>query len=136
MSSEDAGDTGRYADGLKRQASLAGRDPAELEAMSAPLGDLGRHYVEFAMSDVYSRPGLGLRDRQLATIALLTALGGREPQLRIHMASGLRAGLTPTELEEVIIQTVPFAGFPTAINAMRIAREVIGESQAGESPPE
>lgn len=88
-------------------------------------GDLGRYVVEFAYGDVYSRPGLSLRDREIASVALLTAMGGREPQLKVHLNAALEAGLTPAELEEVVIHTVPYAGFPTAINAMRALREVL-----------
>jgi 4-carboxymuconolactone decarboxylase len=52
-------------------------------------------------------------------------MGGREPQLRVHLSAGLNVGITAQELEEVIIQTVPYAGFPTAINALNLLREVV-----------
>ena len=51
---------------------------------------------------------------------MLTCLSGREPQLRVHINAGLNVGLTKKEIEEIIIQTVPYTGFPTAINAMNI----------------
>jgi 4-carboxymuconolactone decarboxylase len=51
-------------------------------------------------------------------------LAGREPQLRVHFGAALNVGVTMKELEEVIIQTVPYAGFPTAINALNILRSV------------
>jgi 4-carboxymuconolactone decarboxylase len=87
--------------------------------------------VEFPYGDIYSRPGLALRDREIATSALLTALGGREPQLRVHFAAALNVGLTPDELEEIIIHTVIFAGFPTAINAMNLLHAVLSELKGG-----
>ncbi len=93
--------------------------------MVASLGDLGRYIVEFAFGDIYNREGLGLREREIATVALLTALGGREPQLRVHVQAALNVGLTAPEVEEIILQTVPYAGFPTAINALRVLREVV-----------
>ena len=52
---------------------------------------------------------------------------GREPQLRVHFAAALNVGLTPAELEEIIIHTVIFAGFPTAINAMNLLHTVLAE---------
>jgi 4-carboxymuconolactone decarboxylase len=87
--------------------------------------------VEFPYGDIYSRGGLALRDREIATSAMLTALGGREPQLRVHFAAALNVGLTPDELEEIIIHTVIFAGFPTAINAMNLLHAVLAERNGG-----
>jgi 4-carboxymuconolactone decarboxylase len=97
----------------------------------APLRDLGRYMVEFPYGDIYSRDGLAVRDREIATSAMLTALGGREPQLRVHFAAALNVGLTPAELEEIIIHTVIFAGFPTAINAMNLLHTVLAERNGG-----
>lgn len=94
------------------------------------MGDLGRYIVEFAFGDVYSREGLSLRDRELATVAALTAMGGREPQLEVHIGAALNVGLTGREIEETIIQTVPYAGFPTAINAMNVLQKMIREKPA------
>jgi len=107
--------------GLARLEDVQGSAGVELVAS---LGDLGRYIVEFAFGDVISRPGLSLRDRELVTIACLTLMAGRETQLRTHLEAGLRAGLSAAELEEVIIQTVPYAGFPTAINALNLLREI------------
>ncbi|MGA3029625.1 MAG: carboxymuconolactone decarboxylase family protein [Candidatus Limnocylindrales bacterium] len=113
----------RFTRGLAKLAEVDGAAGADIVA---PLGDLGRYIVEFAFGDIYSREGLSLRDRELVTVAALTAMGGREPQLRVHLGAGLNVGLTALELEEVIIQTVPYAGFPTAINALNLLREVVG----------
>lgn len=93
----------------------------------APLGDLGRYIVEFAFGDIYSREGLSLRDRELVTVAMLAAMGGREPQLEVHIGAALNVGLTEEEIEEAIIQTVPYAGFPTAINAMNAFKRVVAK---------
>jgi 4-carboxymuconolactone decarboxylase len=81
------------------------------------LGDLGRLIVEVAYGEVYSRPGLTLRERQIASVAALVATG-RSSQLPVHLRSSLRAGLSVDELREVIIQTATIAGFPPAMNAM------------------
>lgn len=113
----------RFERGL---AKLSEVDGSAGEEIIAPLGDLGRYIVEFAFGDIYSRPGLSLRDREIATVALLAGLGAREPQLRVHLAAGLNVGLTPKELEEIVIQTVPYTGFPTAINALNALRDIVG----------
>jgi len=114
----------RYARGLAKLAEVDGQAGEEVVAR---LGDLGRYIVEFAFGDIYSRPGLSLRERELATVAVLTALGGREPQLRVHLGAALNVGLSVAELEETILQTVPYAGFPTAINAWTALRAVTAE---------
>jgi 4-carboxymuconolactone decarboxylase len=62
---------------------------------------------------------------------MLTAMGGRDPQVRYHLGAALHVGVTAEELEELIIQTVPFAGFPTAINAFNILRQVVAETTSG-----
>ncbi len=95
-------------------------------AVVAPLGDLGRYIVEFAFGDIYSREGLALRERELVTVAMLTVLD-RGPELRVHLGAALNVGATPEELEEVIIQTLPYAGFPTAIHAVKALRDVVTE---------
>ncbi len=115
----------RFELGEARLAEVDGKAGAEVVE---PLGDLGRYIVEFAFGDIYSREGLGLRDRELATVAALTAMGGREPQLKVHIGAALNVGLTEREIEETIIQTVPYAGFPTAINAMNVFKEVVGRA--------
>ena len=124
----DASTPTRYARGLKRMSEVYGVDVGEfVEA----LGDVGRYMVEFPYGDIYSRPGLAVRDREIATFAMLTAMGGREPQLRTHIAAALSVGLTVDELEEIIIQTIIFAGFPTAINATNLLHAVLAERNGG-----
>lgn len=117
----------RHERGLAALEALTGR-PAE-EALEN-LGELGRYIAEFAYGDIHSRGGLGTRERQIATIAMLTALGGRERQLRLHIEGALNVGLTSTEIEEVIIHTVPYAGFPGAINAVTLLKAIVAERAA------
>ena len=111
----------RYTQGLAKLIEVAG--PAG-EQVAAPLGDLGRYIVEFVYGDIYRRDGLSLRQREMVTVAVLTALS-REPQLRVHLGTALLAGLSVAELEEIIIQTMVFAGFPTAINALTLLKQVV-----------
>jgi 4-carboxymuconolactone decarboxylase len=124
----DASTPTRYERGMKKMSDVYG---VAVEEVIAPLGDLGRYMVEFPYGDIYSRDGLALRDREIATFAMLTALGGREPQLRTHIAAALNVGLTADELEEIILQTVIFAGFPTAINALNLLHDTLSEHHGG-----
>ena len=86
--------------------------------------DLADWIIDFSYGDVMARPGLDLRSRQFATIAALTALGNAQPQLKVHITGALKVGCTPREIVEVILQMAVFAGFPAAINALNVAREV------------
>jgi 4-carboxymuconolactone decarboxylase len=95
------------------------------------LGDLGELIIEVAYGEVYSRPGLSLRERQIASVAALVATG-RSSQLPVHLRSSLKAGLTPEELQEVIIQTATIAGFPPAMNAWSQLKTIVGDWPAGE----
>lgn len=106
----------RYARG---RAHLSRLHATTGEAIVDDLGDLGRHIVEYAFGDVYARPGLELRDRQLITVAMLAALGNL-PQLEVHLKAALRVGITVDELVEVALQVAPYAGFPRAMDAMRL----------------
>ncbi|RKN44961.1 carboxymuconolactone decarboxylase family protein [Streptomyces hoynatensis] len=85
----------------------------------------------------YQRPGLSPRDRQVANLAALTALGGVEPQLSGHVKTGLRVGMTPEEITEVFVHLAPYVGVPRALAGLRAAaaalagRDRTEEGQAG-----
>ncbi|CAJ0807961.1 MULTISPECIES: carboxymuconolactone decarboxylase family protein [Ralstonia] len=121
----------RYARGwqkLKEVDDVAGERVVEAMADISP--DLGRYIVEFGFGDVYSRPGLTLREREIATIAALTALGNAAPQLKVHIAAGLNVGLTRHEITETILQMALYAGFPAALNGMFAAKDVFAAHDA------
>ena len=85
--------------------------------------DWGMYTVETVMGEVWSRPGLGLRERSAITVAALTALV-RPAELRIHLRGALRNGLTRTEVSEIIMHLRVYAGAPAALEGLRIAEEV------------
>ncbi|MEX2274705.1 MAG: carboxymuconolactone decarboxylase family protein [Actinomycetota bacterium] len=94
------------------------------------LGELGRHIAEFAYGEIYARPGLSLRERQLVTVGMLTAVGAAAAQLQAHLRASLAAGISIEEIREVIIHTVPYAGFPNAMNAWARFDDVLEEDDA------
>lgn len=100
-----------------------------MESLQDVSPDLANFIIEFPYGDLYSRPGLDLKSRQIATIAGLTALGYAVPELKPHIQAGLNIGLTETEIKEVIIQMAAYAGFPAALNAMFAAKEVFNENK-------
>ena len=117
MSDESA----RRRRGLARLAEL--HDEPGGDEFLAGLGDLGDLTVDFVFGDVHSREGLGIRERELVIVAVLASLGGLEPQVRAHIRAARAIGVSDRELEETVVQIAPYAGFPRAINAMKILRE-------------
>ena len=116
-----AAETGRRERGLARLAEL--HDEPGGDEFLANLGDLGDLTVDFVFGDVHSRPGLPIRERELVIVAVLAALGGLDPQVRAHVRAARAIGVPDRELEETIVQIAPYAGFPRAINALKILRE-------------
>ena len=89
---------------------------------------LAESVVDFAYGRQYARPGLPLRDRYIATIAALTAVGGQTaPPLRVNLQGGRKAGLTREEIAETIWQMSLYGGFPAAINGLNVALSVFEE---------
>lgn len=87
--------------------------------------DLSRFVVEFAFGEIYSRPGLDNKQKVLTTITALVAQG--KPQIGMHIKTGLSVGLTPDEIVGCIVHLIPYTGFPSVLNALKVAREVFKE---------
>ena len=82
-----------------------------------------RTATDVVFGDIWERPGLCKRDRSLIIVAVLTALY-RTDQLRGHIARALDNGVTQDEIAEIITQLAFYAGWPTAVNAATVAKEV------------
>jgi 4-carboxymuconolactone decarboxylase len=91
--------------------------------------DLARFTIEYPFGDIYSRPGLDLKSREIATVAALTALGNCRPQLKVHLNAALNVGCSEDEIKEVLLQMSVYAGFPSALNGMFAFKEVLQERQ-------
>ena len=120
----------RYDRGAKALAQIdgeAGQNVIDSLADIAP--DFARYVLEFSFGDIYSRPGLDLRSREIATIAALTAMGTARPQLKVHIGAGLNVGLSREEIVETIMQMAVYAGFPAALNGLFAAKEVFAEQE-------
>lgn len=118
----------RLAHGLDVLARIdgdAGR--AVLDALADVAPAMGHHIAAFAFGDVYDRPGLDPRSRQLVTLGVLTALGGCEAQLKVHIGASLNVGLSAEEIVETILHASVYCGFPRALNAVFVARGVFAE---------
>jgi 4-carboxymuconolactone decarboxylase len=124
----------RYARGEALLGSLHGETGAGVVARLAEIApDLARYIVEFAYGEVWSAPGLAVRDRQVATLAALTALGTARAELTVHMRTALRGGMTPAEVVAVVTHVAVYAGFPAALEGVAAAREAFAAE--GVAPP-
>ena len=83
--------------------------------------------VLIGFGEIYARPQLSPRDRQLVTLGMLTALGGCEPQLEVHVNTSLNVGLSPEEIVEALVHSSAYCGFPRALNATFAAKRVFEE---------
>jgi len=115
----------RYEKGWKKFEEIHGPvAKATKESLKDISPELARFVTEFAFGDIYSRPGLDLKTRQMLTIASLVTLGNAVPQLKSHIKGALNVGCTKEEIVEVILQLAVYAGFPAAMNGMYAAKEV------------
>ena len=121
-------DNERYQRGwekLKEVDGLAGENVVASLRDIAP--DFARLLIEFPFGDIYSRPGLDLKTRELAVVAALTAMGNAAPQLKVHLHGARNVGCSEQEIVEVIMQMAVYAGFPAALNGLFAAKEVFAQ---------
>jgi Uncharacterized homolog of gamma-carboxymuconolactone decarboxylase subunit len=88
--------------------------------------DIARLAIEFAFGSVWARPGLERKQRSIVVISSLITQG-KAPELKNHLRFGIDNGLTPMELQEILIQLVPYVGFPAIAEAMTATIEVLRE---------
>ena len=122
---------------LAAGASTASHAQTPIPAQPAPatqpsraqqlMGDIAPKMAELTdnvlFGDIWERPGLSKRDRSLVTVSALIALN-RPDQLRSHLALARQNGVTETELVEAITQLAFYSGWPNAVSAVAVAREV------------
>ena len=115
----------RLERGKRALAEIDGRAGHNVVAALADIApDFATYLIEFPFGDIYSRDGLGLREREIATIAALAAMGNAAPQLKVHIEAGLNVGLSQREIVEILMQMAVYAGFPAALNGLFAAKDV------------
>ena len=87
--------------------------------------------TRYAWGDIWSRPGLSRAERSMITLAMLAALQ-HENELAMHVRAALRNGLSPEQIQEVLLQVAVYAGVPAANRAFTVAQRVLSEVGAGE----
>jgi 4-carboxymuconolactone decarboxylase len=99
------------------------------------FGDISPKLAELTdnvlFGDVWARPGLSPRDRSLITVSALIAMN-RPDQLRSHLAIALKNGVTQDELVEAITHLAFYAGWPSAVTAISVAKEVFQKLTSAE----
>lgn len=122
-------DEARYDQGMEVRRAVLGdahvdRAVAGTVPMTADFQDL---ITRYAWGDIWSRPGLTRRDRSIAVLTALIALGHHE-ELAMHLRAAIRNGLSHDEITEVILQSAIYCGVPAANTAFRIAKDVFAEA--------
>lgn len=124
-------ESARYRRGWEKLREIDG-DAGErvIESLADIAPDFARYLIEFPFGDIYSRPQLDLKSREIGVVAALTALGNAAPQLKVHIHGALNVGCTRDEVVEIIMQMAIYAGFPAALNGLFAAKEVFAERDA------
>jgi 4-carboxymuconolactone decarboxylase len=118
------GSTRRQA-GLETLDRLSGGDvQAYFDGFAAGSPDLAQLSIEFAFGEMLARDGLDQKAKLFAIISMLAASGNRAAALRLHLAGALAHGVTREEIIEVLIQLSVYRGFPAALNAFAVAKDI------------
>lgn len=118
----------RYKKGMEKLKIMNPKSYKELENNLEDIApDMARFVAEFPYGDIYSRPALDLKTRELVTIAAITALSTAPLQLKSHIKGALNVDCTREEIVEVLMQMAVYAGFPAALNGIYMAKEVFEE---------
>lgn len=116
----------RFTKGLEKLTEIDGDAGHQvIESLKDICPDLARFTIEYPFGDIYSREGLDVKSREIATIAALTTLGNCTPQLKVHLQAAMNVGCSEEEIKEVILQMSVYAGFPAALNGMFAFKEVL-----------
>jgi 4-carboxymuconolactone decarboxylase len=121
-------DRSRYEEGMRVRREVLG--PEHVERSLARATDFTRPMQEFVTEycwgSIWSREGLGRRERSLINLAMLTALN-RSHELGVHVRGALNNGCTVEEIQETLLQAATYAGVPAGMEAFRVANRVLEE---------
>ena len=112
----------RYQRGAAKMKELFGAEPQP----GMMQEDFLQVSVEHLFGDIWTRPGLELKERSMITLAALTVLG-REQQLKTHLRGAANIGISREKVTEIMIHLAHYGGWPVAVNGLRIVGEVFDE---------
>jgi 4-carboxymuconolactone decarboxylase len=125
----------RFDHGMAVLSSIDGESGQKvIDSLADISPELGHQVVAWAFGEMYNRPQLAPRDRQLVTLGMLTALGGCEPQLDVHINAALNVGLKPDEIVEALLHAAVYCGMPKSLNATFVAKKVFTERGVSAHP--
>jgi len=122
-------DEERAAAGLRTRREVLGDEHVDRAVAAATdfAADFQDFITRYAWGELWNRPGLSRPERSMITLAMLAALG-RDEELALHVKAGIRNGLTPTDIREVLLQVAVYAGVPAANRAFAIAAQALPKS--------
>ena len=138
MSSSDSNSITRqalYEKGAEVFDASLGTTAAEfVKAVDSMAPGFGRLIVEMEFGDIYNRPGLDIKTRELIIVASCATLGATGiGAVKMHIPAALRHGATRAEVVESLVQVAMAAGMPTALGALQAASEVFAELDAAKT---
>ena len=122
-------DEERAAAGMQTRREVLGDDHVDRAVASTTefTADFQDFITRYAWGELWNRPGLSRPERSMITLAVLAALG-RDEELALHVRAGVRNGLTPADIREVLLQVAVYAGVPAANRAFAIAAQTLEKS--------
>ena len=110
---------------LKQMTDVEGMEG--IKHLQEIFPDFGEKMIDFGFGQIYSRPNLELKLREVVTLTALITQGAFE-QLNFHIKAALKLGLKQEEILEIILQCAAYIGFPKACSALGIAGKIFKSS--------
>lgn len=126
-------DTPLFKQGLEIRREVLGKEHVDNSLKNADdfTADFQKLVTEWCWGELWGRPGLDRRTRSIVNLAMLTALN-RPHEIRLHVRGALNNGLSKDEIKEILLQTAIYCGVPAALDAFKVANEVLREeAEAG-----
>src|SRR5690606_12198282 len=108
---------------VRREVLVSEYVDASIARADGFLAPLQKLVTEWCWGEIWTRPGLDRKARSMINIAMLTALN-RPAEVRLHVRGALNNGLTPQEIQEILLQTAIYCGVPAALDSFKIAQEI------------
>jgi 4-carboxymuconolactone decarboxylase len=118
----------RYKKGMEKIIEMEGHIGKDVVKMMNEISpDFTTYLIEFVFGDIYSRPGLDIKIKEIITLASMATMGTAPLQVKVHINTALNLGCTEKEIIEILLQIIPSAGMVNTMNALLIAKEVFEE---------
>lgn len=125
-------DNPRFKEGLAVRREVLGPEYVDKSVQDVDdfMVPMQKMTTEWCWGEVWTRPGLDRRTRSMLNLAMLTALN-RPHEVRLHVRGALNNGVTIAEIQEILVQACIYCGVPAALDAFKVAKEVIDQAAAG-----